>query len=161
MSSASEASLSSAEDREVADWSHEAEEGTIRDYEEGVIGDQDEDDGEAEDLHSVTSSSNGLTLARLRRRESHDEIDSASELSLRPRVERAGSLESTSTPDDTPSIQVGCARRKADVADDSRARGYPRPAAACQSRTLLSARTARRHSSPLSAASPRASRPRR
>ncbi|OAL44249.1 hypothetical protein IQ07DRAFT_578368 [Pyrenochaeta sp. DS3sAY3a] len=48
----------------------------------------------------------GLTFARTRRSfpQQFDQ-DSASELSFRPRLERPGSPESTSIPDDTPSIQ--------------------------------------------------------
>jgi hypothetical protein len=56
---------------------------------------------------SMDNGSSGLTFARVRSRGTQQEEDqTASELSFRPRVERPGSPESTSTPDDTPSIQV-------------------------------------------------------
>ena len=76
--------------------------------EEGEIvnGARDEGD-EGEELESVDSSRNGLTFARTRRSQTHD-ADTTTELPLRPSNALAGrpaSFESTSTPDDTPSIQ--------------------------------------------------------
>lgn len=50
----------------------------------------------------------GLTFARTRRRvPAHDGADTGADLSPRPSINRPASLESTSTPDDTPSILVG------------------------------------------------------
>lgn len=69
-------------------------------------GRQDEEDDEADELESIDSGSHGFTFARVRSRGTQQEEETASELSIRPRVERPGSPESTSTPDDTPSIQV-------------------------------------------------------
>jgi hypothetical protein len=64
-------------------------------------------DVQEEELQSMENGSNGLTFARVRSRGAQqDDIETASELSFRPRVERPGSPESTSIPDDTPSIQV-------------------------------------------------------
>lgn len=77
--------------------------------EESATDEVDQDDA-GEELESLDNGTNGLTFARVRSRvEEHEEAETTSELSLRPRVERPGSPESTSTPDDTPSIQVGCA----------------------------------------------------
>jgi hypothetical protein len=70
-------------------------------------GDAEEEEGE--ELESIDSGGNGLTFARVRSRGAQQPDDEmTSELSFRPKVERPGSPESTSTPDDTPSIQVGC-----------------------------------------------------
>ena len=71
-------------------------------------------DDEGEELESVGGSSNGLTFARTRRSQAqqkeHDADDDEEEersigLPSRPKPGRAASFESTSTPDDTPSIQ--------------------------------------------------------
>jgi hypothetical protein len=81
--------------------------------EEAVNGVQGRDD-EGEELESVGGSSNGLTFARTRRSQAqqkeHDAGDDEEEeksvgLPSRPKSGRAASFESTSTPDDTPSIQ--------------------------------------------------------
>jgi hypothetical protein len=75
--------------------------------EENATSDNGAEDDQEEELQSMDNGSNGLTFARVRSRGAPQEEDqTASELSFRPRVERPGSPESTSTPDDTPSIQV-------------------------------------------------------
>lgn len=62
---------------------------------------------DAEELESMENGTNNFTFARVRSRGvQQDEEETQSELSYRPRVERPGSPESTSTPDDTPSVQV-------------------------------------------------------
>ncbi|UPX11809.1 Vacuolar protein sorting-associated protein 8 [Ascochyta rabiei] len=65
--------------------------------------------GELQDGHeleSVHGSDNGWTFAKTRRRQTPpDVLNATSELSSRPQAARPASLESTSTPDDTPSIQ--------------------------------------------------------
>jgi hypothetical protein len=64
---------------------------------------------EGEELESVDGSSNGLTFARTRRSQAQKEQDESeegtAELPSRPKAGRPASFESTSTPDDTPSIQ--------------------------------------------------------
>lgn len=109
-------------------------------FEEGATGDRGASDEEEEELQSVTSGSNGLTFARIRSRgPAQDEDEMASELSFRPKIDRPGSPESTSTPDDTPSIQVRpAARDQVNAADNVRAQGYPHREAAFQSRTAPS-----------------------
>jgi hypothetical protein len=79
------------------------------DQDEGLEGDANNDNGaEQEELQSVDNDSNGLTFHRVRSRGAQlEEDETTSELPARPKVERPGSPESTSTPDDTPSIQVG------------------------------------------------------
>ena len=83
--------------------------------EEAASGVQGRDD-EGEELESVGGSSNGLTFARTRRSQAqaqqdehdagHDEEEERSTgRPSRPKPARAASFESTSTPDDTPSIQ--------------------------------------------------------
>lgn len=60
-----------------------------------------------EDVESISSGTKGLTFARTRRSFPQQfEDESASEASLQVPRQRPRSLESTSTPDDTPSIQV-------------------------------------------------------
>lgn len=60
-----------------------------------------------DELESTGSGSDGLTFARTRRSFPQQfEDETASEVSARPRLERPASPESTSTPDDTPSILV-------------------------------------------------------
>jgi hypothetical protein len=111
MSSDSEASHSSAhrDDEEETDIV-EGESAVVEQrhpFEEDATGDNGVGDDEDEELRSIASRSNGLTFARVRNRGMEpDEEETASELSLRPKVGRRESLESTSTPDDTPSIQV-------------------------------------------------------
>lgn len=79
--------------------------------EEGVTGNHAAHEADGEELESMGSGAEGLTFARTRRSfPQQDEGETASELSMRPRVERPGSPESTSTPDDTPSIQVRAER---------------------------------------------------
>jgi hypothetical protein len=79
--------------------------------EESATSDHGRDDAqeeEGEELESIDSGGNGLTFARVRSRGTQQaEDETTSEPSFRPKVERPGSPESTSTPDDTPSIQVG------------------------------------------------------
>jgi hypothetical protein len=76
-------------------------------FEENVTGDDGTEDAQEEELESIGSGDNGFTFARVRSRGAQqEEEETASELSFRPKVERAGSVESASTPDDTPSIQV-------------------------------------------------------
>jgi hypothetical protein len=111
MSSDSEASHSSAhrDDKEETDIvggeSAVVEQRHL--FEAGATGDNGVGNDEDEELRSITSRSNGLTFARVRNRGMEpEEEETASELSLRPKVDRPQSPESTSTPDDTPSIQV-------------------------------------------------------
>ncbi|KAL6702932.1 Vacuolar protein sorting-associated protein 8 [Coniothyrium glycines] len=84
------------------------EEGAPAASEHGQDQDQDEDqEQEHGDSDSLDNGPEGLTFARTRRSfpSHHDDEDSPSELSLRPRAERPMSPESTSIPDDTPSVQ--------------------------------------------------------
>lgn len=82
-----------------------------RSSEEKTVNGTQEQDEDEEELASVDGSANGLTFARTRRsqapqRGDDEEADGgSSELSLRPKPGRVASFESTSTPDDTPSIQ--------------------------------------------------------
>ncbi|KAJ4372531.1 Vacuolar protein sorting-associated protein 8 [Neocucurbitaria cava] len=63
-------------------------------------------EADEDEVESIGSGPNGLTFARTRRSfPTHEDEETASELSIRPKIERPGSPESTSTPDDTPSIQ--------------------------------------------------------
>lgn len=71
---------------------------------EAVNGLQDQSEGEAE-LDSIDGSTNGLTFARTRRPQTQQDHDEGTELPSRPKPGRPASFESTSTPDDTPSIQ--------------------------------------------------------
>lgn len=73
---------------------------------------QDEDrenygseDEEMEELESIQSGANGMTFATQRRTHGTHEEEAASELPLRSVAHRPATPESTSTPDDTPSIQ--------------------------------------------------------
>lgn len=60
---------------------------------------------EEEELESVASGTDGLTVSRTRHSQAqYDAVDGSAELPSRPRVDRPASFESTSTPDDTPSI---------------------------------------------------------
>lgn len=78
---------------------------------EAVNGSQQELEDEGEELESVDGSPNGLTFARTRRSqtqqrtEQDDHEEELTELPSRPKPGRPASFESTSTPDDTPSIQ--------------------------------------------------------
>jgi|SRR5690242_13152953 len=72
--------------------------------EEMVNGAQDQSEDEAE-LDSIDGSTNGLSFARTRRRQTQQDEDEGTGLPLRPKSGRPASFESTSTPDDTPSIQ--------------------------------------------------------
>jgi hypothetical protein len=70
--------------------------------------DNDTQAEEQQELGSIDGGGNGLTFATRRRTQEDEEAsESASELAIRSAVGRPGSPESTSTPDDTPSIQVG------------------------------------------------------
>lgn len=77
-------------------------------HEEGVNG-AHEPGNEGEELGSVDGSSNGLTFARTRRSQAQEQQENSeggtAELPSRPKAGRPASFESTSTPDDTPSIQ--------------------------------------------------------
>jgi hypothetical protein len=75
----------------------------------GIANGNQELEDEGEELESVGGSSNGLTFARTRRsqaqKEQEDSEEGTAELPSRPKAGRPVSYESTSTPDDTPSIQ--------------------------------------------------------
>ncbi|KAF1835453.1 hypothetical protein BDW02DRAFT_588161 [Decorospora gaudefroyi] len=79
------------------------------DVEEGATEAARAEEEDAEELQSIDNGSEGLTFARTRRSFPQDDApDSASELSIRPKVarlERPESPASTDIPDDTPSIQ--------------------------------------------------------
>ncbi|KAF2795814.1 hypothetical protein K505DRAFT_272595 [Melanomma pulvis-pyrius CBS 109.77] len=78
-----------------------------RDREEtDVIDGDDPEDEEMQELESIGSGANGMTFVQRRRSQTdEDEEESVSELTMRPVARVPGSPESTSTPDDTPSIQ--------------------------------------------------------
>jgi hypothetical protein len=112
MSSDSEASHSSAQRENNDDDARNAEAGhhdslnKIPSLEESGTGNNEGEDAHQE-LESITSDDVGLTFARVRSRGApQEEEQTASELSFRPKVEKADSVESASTPDDTPSVQV-------------------------------------------------------
>lgn len=91
------------EDKEAANGAQELE------YDDD---DDDELEHDGKELESDGGSSNGLTFARTRRSQAqkeqeHSEEQGMAELPSRPRAQagRPASFESTSTPDDTPSIQ--------------------------------------------------------
>jgi hypothetical protein len=112
MSSDSETSHSSAQrydDNEegiTGDLEQTASLGQFSTLEEGATGDNGANEDDGEELHSIGSGANDLTFARVRSRGTQqEEEDTASELPLRPRIERSGSIDSASIPDDTPSIQ--------------------------------------------------------
>ncbi len=74
--------------------------------EEDVVNGTQDREEEGEELESVDGSTNGLTFARTRHSQAQqDDDEEMTELPLRPKPERPASFESTSTPDDTPSIQ--------------------------------------------------------
>lgn len=78
--------------------------GTI---ESDLIASRNAQEEEQQELASLDSASNGLTFARTRRpQREEDEETSTSELAILSATKRPGTPESTSTPDDTPSIQV-------------------------------------------------------
>lgn len=112
MSSDSEESRSSAPrnhhdesaQEDLADGASVDQNGSI---EEDASGDNGTEDAEEEELELIDNGGNDLTFHRVRSRGAQQEEDTSSVLSIRPKVERSGSPESTSTPDDTPSIQVG------------------------------------------------------
>jgi hypothetical protein len=80
---------------------------------------------------------NGASFARLSKRKTKDDpVESASKTALGSFTQRATSPESASTPDDTPSIQVGIPGPLGESSDDRRALGYPLQAAAYQHRTV-------------------------
>jgi hypothetical protein len=114
MSSDSEESLSSARrnsnEEDVNSGEHYPEQSVDDNsgFGESVTGDDDGTEAaQEEELESIGSGDNGFTFARVRSRGAQqEEEETASELSFRPKVERAGSVESASTPDDTPSVQV-------------------------------------------------------
>ena len=112
MSSDSRASHPSAHnhDQDVVDVEDIADHDLIEEehtVEEGASEAHNKDSEDAADTESISHGSEGLTFARTRRSfPREDEDESASGLSIRPRIERPGSPESTSIPDDTPSIQA-------------------------------------------------------
>jgi phage protein D len=91
------------------------------------------EDTHGEELESMASDDNGLTFARVRSRGApQEEEQTASELSFRPKIERAGSVESASTPDDTPSVQVRTQYdTRSNTADYSRTQSDLHSLAAC------------------------------
>jgi hypothetical protein len=113
MSSDSEASHSSAQRDDDEDEAINGELGQTPDMNaestlvESAPANHDTEDTEGEELESIKSGDNGFTFARVRSRGTQQEDEeTASELSFRPGVERAVSPESTSIPDDSPSVQV-------------------------------------------------------
>ncbi|KNG49620.1 vacuolar assembly sorting protein [Stemphylium lycopersici] len=71
---------------------------------EGAMGASDMEDND--DAQSLDNGPEGLTFVRTRSRNTHEEAqESASELSVRPRLTVEESPASTDTPDDTPSVQ--------------------------------------------------------
>jgi hypothetical protein len=95
----------SAQD-DFADGASVDQNGSMEEDAPGDNGTEDED-AEEEELESIDHGGNALTFHRVRSRGAQQEEDTSSVLSIRSKVERPGSPESTSTPDDTPSIQVG------------------------------------------------------
>lgn len=74
---------------------------------EGAMGASDMEDND--DAQSLDNGPEGLTFVRTRSRNTHEEAqESASELSVRPRLTVGESPASTDIPDDTPSVQVCC-----------------------------------------------------
>ena len=74
----------------------------------GDVGRDVPEEEEKQELESIGSGANGMSFARRRRSQNDEgEEESVSELAIRPVARRPGSPESTSTPDDSPSIQVG------------------------------------------------------
>lgn len=113
MSSDSEESHSSAprydQDEAAHDYfDREPRIGQEEALEEGATDNNGVEDPQQEQLQSLDNGGNDLTFHRVRSRGAQqEEEETAAELSFRPKVERPGSPESASTPDDTPSIQVG------------------------------------------------------
>jgi hypothetical protein len=69
---------------------------------------------DVEELQSIDGGAEGLTFAKTQRSiPQEDAQDTASELSLRPKIERPQSAASSDIPDDTPSIQV-CSQPRAE-----------------------------------------------
>ncbi|KAH3997131.1 hypothetical protein HBI56_124650 [Parastagonospora nodorum] len=93
----------SAQD-DFADGASVDQNGSMEEDAPGDNGTEDED-AEEEELESIDHGGNGLTFHRVRSRGVQQEEDTSSVLSIRPKVERPESPESTSAPDDTPSIQ--------------------------------------------------------
>lgn len=116
MSSDSEASQSSAPDNheeEDTDIAGNVPGDTVKQtpsLQDDAPEDHDARDEAGEELESISNGSNGLTFARVRSRGTQQEEETASQLSIRPRIERPDSPSSASIPDDTPSIQVCPAR---------------------------------------------------
>ena len=74
---------------------------------EGAMGASDMEDND--DAQSLDNGPESLTFVRTRSRNTHEEAqESASELSVRPRLTVEESPASTDIPDDTPSVQVCC-----------------------------------------------------
>lgn len=73
----------------------------------GIAQDSTLQEEEQQELESLDNGSNGMTFARHRAQKDTYEDESGSELVMRSAARRPQSLESASTPDDTPSIQVG------------------------------------------------------
>lgn len=110
MSSESEESHSSAhnDQEDVVDIGEGATHGSAQEHhheEQGPTESHVSEDEDADELQSVGSGTGGFTFARTRRSfPQQTEEESATELSVRPRIERPESPQS-SIPDDTPSIQ--------------------------------------------------------
>jgi hypothetical protein len=101
-----------------------------------------EDAAEEEEQQSLDErdiGTNGITFARRRTSQSgQDEESLGSELAIRPASQRRQSVESASTPDDTPSIQVGSPNLGRMYDNIVRALGSLRLGAVCQLRTARS-----------------------
>ena len=65
------------------------------------------EDEEVQSPSEQGSGTNGISFAKRRCQTEPDEDSLGSELAMRPAMRRPQSVESASTPDDTPSIQVG------------------------------------------------------
>jgi hypothetical protein len=81
---------------------------------EGATDGHEGEEEDADELQSIDGGTEGLTFARTRRSiPQEDAQDTASELLLRPNIERPQSAASSEIPDDTPSIQV-CSQTRAE-----------------------------------------------
>jgi hypothetical protein len=81
---------------------------------EGATDGLEGEEEDVEELQSIDGGAEGLTFAKTRRSiPQEDAQDTASELSLRPKIERPQSAASSDIPDDTPSIQV-CSQPRAE-----------------------------------------------
>lgn len=78
-----------------------------RDTEDGYHITKAEEEDEQEELVSLDGGTNALTFARHRNAQKEYDEESSSDVAIRPTTAIPGSPGSISTPDDTPSIQVG------------------------------------------------------